>query len=268
MANYYNATIYRNTGFTAIHRPARRSVLEGITDKSYVQGIVVKRAEMPAIGYIDIQGSVKDVKGEQFNAPNSTGSHGPDGPFYNLEQADYIRLVRTGYPGDPDFIDISNNMTDPWNSPKTAEQKPLRVGYYFITGLEPLARNVTRVYLSYDYWLSAGGLDEVNLSGYKIRGHITDAEDAAGYNMVEEGVSLTKPLEIANYNNVGLTCINANNKVIIATAADLAAIEASTSWEDLAYIFAGSSNAFGKIPHHVAQSAIVTNMPDGEVLTS
>lgn len=268
MANYYNATIYRNTGFTALHRPARRSVLEAVTDKSYIQGIVVNRAEMPAIGFIDIQGSVKDVKGTQLNQPNSTGSHGPDGPFYNLEQADYVRLVRTGYPGDPDFIDISNNMSDPWNAAKTAEQKPLRVGYYFITGLEPLARNVTRVFLSYDYWLSAGGLDDVTLTGYKIRGHITDAEDAANYNMVEEGVSLSQPLEITNYADVGQTCINANNRVIISTPADLEKIEQATTWQDLKYMFEGSTNAYAQVPHHVGMTSIVTNMPDGEVLTS
>ncbi len=223
MANYYNVTGYKHTCFDVMNRPYSRTVLENSgLETIYMQGIALKRNDMRAITYIDLPGSVKDVKGTQQNAPNSVGSHGPDGPFYNWEEVDYIRLTRTGYPTDTDFIDITNNMQDPWNAPKTADQKHLRVGYYFVTGLEPLARNVTRLSLLFDAWTSCGAADELIIdTGYKVRGHITDAEDAASYNMTAEGIGNIYPLEVMAEANVSLPKQTADPYHIICSSVDL-----------------------------------------------
>ena len=223
MANYYNVTGYKHTYFDTMNRPYSRAVLEnsGI-ETIYMQGIAVKRNDMRSITYIDLPGSVKDVKGTQQNAPNSIGSHGPNGPFYNWEEVDYLRLTRTGYPGDEDFIDITNNMTDPWNATKTAEQKQLRVGYYFVTSIEPLARNITRLSLLFDAWTSCGASDELIIdTGYKVRGHITDAEDAASYNMTAEGIGNIYPLEVTAEANVSLPKHTADPYHIICSNVDL-----------------------------------------------
>lgn len=201
MANYYNVTAWKNTGFDYMNRPATREVLEGEyfkTSGNYVQfkGVAVKRDDIMGLQYIDLQGSVKDLRGDQVNAPNSTGTHGPDGPWYRLEAIDYLRLVRTGYPGDVDFVDISGNMSDPWNATGAEGTHP-QVYYFFVTGLQPMARNVTRLYLLLDTWTTLGGESELEIeSGFKIRGHITEAEDAAGYNLAPENIGLLEPLNL------------------------------------------------------------------------
>ena len=264
MANYYNVTAYKHTGFTALHRPARPAVLEAITDKAYIEGLALNRYDMPSIQSIDLQGSVKDVAGNQLNNPNSTGSHGPNGPFYNWEEVDYLRLVRTGYPGDTDFIDITNNMTDPWNATKTAEQKTLRVAYYFVTRLEPLSRNVTRLYLEYDPWLSAGGLDSVTLEGYKIRGHITDAEDASSFNMTDEGVTQTQPLEVSGYTEVGQSTLGLNPNAFIATSVDLDTIDKT----GITVTDGSGSQTFPKIPAVSVDTNVVLNLPGGDITSN
>lgn len=203
MANYYNVTGWRHTGFNYFNRPYSRSVLaqdDFTAEGQYFQmnGIAVNREDMFELGHIDLPGSVKDIIGDQVNAPNSTGTHGPGGPFYSWEEVDYIRLVRTGYPGDDDYIDISGNMSDPWNAPH--EGAKLFIAYYFVTGLRPIARNVTRVFLTIDLWLSLGGAEEINIdSGFKIRGHITEAEDASTYNLGAEPISLIDTLEVSQY---------------------------------------------------------------------
>ena len=200
MANYYNLTGWRHTGFDFRNRPYNRDVLntEYFTNSyNYFQmkGVVVKRDDTSGIQYVDVQGSVKDQRGDQVNAPNATGSQGPGGPWYTWEEVDYIRLARTGYPGDDDFIDISNNQLDPWNAP-SENHSPMKVGYYFVVGTKDLARNVTRLYLSIDDWLTEGGASELEIeTGYKIRGHITEAEDASTVNTASEAVGLIHPLE-------------------------------------------------------------------------
>ena len=47
--------------------------------------------------------------------PSQAGSQGPGGPFVDLEELDYACLIRTGYPGDNDFVNIGNSQ-DAYNN--------------------------------------------------------------------------------------------------------------------------------------------------------
>lgn len=205
MANYYNVTGWKHTGFDYYNRPFSREVLNGeyfTSEHNYFQmnGVAVKRDDTAGLTYIDLQGSVKDERGTQVNPPNATGVLGPGGPWYSWEEVDYIRLVRTGYPGDEDFVDISGYQKDPWNTPREGK---LYVAYYFVTGMEARARNVTRIYLMLDEWTTMGGASELEIeSGFKIRGHITEAEDADGYNLAPEQISLIEPLEVKSSSDI------------------------------------------------------------------
>lgn len=200
MANYYNLTGWKHTGFDFRNRSYSRDVLNTeyfTSPENYFQlkGVIIKRDDTSGITYVDVQGSVKDYRGDQVNAPNAVGSQGPGGPWYSWEEVDYVRLARTGYPGDDDFIDISENQLDPWNAPAEG-YKDMRVSYYFVVGTAPLARNVTRLYLDIDDWTTQGASDELEIeTGFKIRGHITEAEDASSYNTASEAVGLIHPLE-------------------------------------------------------------------------
>lgn len=228
MANYYNLTAWKHTGFDFLNRPYNRDVLNSpyFTDSNnYIQmkGIAVKRDDSSGVTYIDLQGSVKDLAGEQINSPNVTGSLGGGGPWYSWEEVDYIRLSRTGYPGEPDFLDISDNQTDPWNTAH-AGAKPVYVSYYFVTGLVPLARNVTRLLLQCDYWLTMGGADELEIeAGYKTRGHITDAEDSAEYNEASEDIGVIHPL-IAIGNEILNEDTSGTSQRVIVSTVDLTAL--------------------------------------------
>lgn len=224
MANYYNVCAWKHTGFDFKNRPFNREVLtqEYFTNpNNYIQmsGIAVRRDDTSGITYIDLPGSVKDVRGDQQNPPNTVGTHGPGGPWYAWEEVDYIRLTRTGYPGDEDFTDITGHVVDPWNAP--GQQRALFIGYYFVTGLQPLARNVTRLFLSIDTWLTQGGASELTIeSGFKIRGPVTDAEDAAGYNLGAESIGLIEPLEVKSHEILNLGSGGesvANNKFIVSS---------------------------------------------------
>lgn len=201
MANYYNVRAWKHTGFDYMNRPYSRSVLQSdyfTSAGNYItmQGITTNRDDMFEITQIDLQGSVKDLRGTQINEPNMTGSQGLNGAWYSWEEVDYLALIRTGYPGDEDFIDISGNLDDPWNAPPSGGKR-IRVAYYFVVGLEQRARNVTRLTLSCDMWTTLGGADELTIqTGYKIRGHITDAEDASSYNTASEGIGLIEPLSV------------------------------------------------------------------------
>lgn len=225
MANYYNLTAWKHTGFDYYNRPISREVLNQdyfTQGGNYIQmnGIAIKRDDMQGIKYIDLQGSVKDMRGEQINPPNAIGSQGPGGPWYSWEEVDYIRLVRTGYPGDEDYVDISGNQLDPWNTPH--EGFKLFVAYYFVTGLQPMARDVTRVFLALDEWTTMGGNEELEIeTGFKIRGHVTEAEDAAGYNLAPESVNLLEPLEVKSVGYVGDAPAVEGNYNIIVSAIDL-----------------------------------------------
>ena len=223
MANYYNVTLWKHTGFNELNRPFSREVLnqdyflDPQSHYSQMQGIAVNREDMTEISYIDLQGSIKDLQGEQVNAPNATGSQGPNGPWYSYEEVDYVRLVRTGYTGDVDFIDISNNQTDPWNA-DFGGKKDLRIAYYFVTGLEPKARNVTRIYLSCDYWTTCGASDELEIeAGFKTRGMITDAEDAESYNLASEDIGITEPLEVKGHADVNSDDGQGYNTILITS---------------------------------------------------
>lgn len=202
MGNYYNVTGWKHTGFNYYNRPFSRDVLNSeyfTSPGNYFQmdGIAVKRDDMDGLKYIDLQGSVKDLRGEQTNPPNHVGSLGPGGPWYSWEEVDYIRLTRTGYPGDEDYVDISGHQTDPWNSPRTGK---LFVAYYFVVGLEQRARNVTRLLLLLDEWTTMGGAGELEIeTGFKIRGPITDSEDAAGYNLAPESISPVEPMRVVGH---------------------------------------------------------------------
>lgn len=201
MANYYNVRAWKHTGFDYKNRPYSRSVLQGdyfTASNNYISmaGIAVNREDMFEITQIDLQGSVKDLRGEQVNTPNMTGSQGTGGPWYSWEEVDYLALIRTGYPGDEDFCDISGNMSDPWNTPP-AGGKDVRVAYYFVVNVIPQARNVTRLILAIDEWTTLGGADALEIeTGYKIRGHVTETEDASSYNTAPEGIGLIEPLTV------------------------------------------------------------------------
>lgn len=225
MANYYNVTGYKHTGFNTQNRPFSRELLESeefTSDSVYcqVKGIALNRQAMKDITSIDLQGSVKDLQGEQINPPNATGSQPVTDPWYNWEEVDYIRLSRTGYPGDPDYVDISGNMRDPWNA-DTGGRKHLRVAYYWVTDLEPLARDVTRLYLKYDAWTSCGASDELEIeTGFKIRGMITDAEDASSYNLASEEIGCVEPLITVSGGSVAIAD-DGSNYSVVATSANL-----------------------------------------------
>lgn len=201
MANYYNVRAWKHTGFDYKNRPYSRDIFGTAyftNSDNYIsmKGIAVNREDMFEITTIDLQGSVKDLRGEQVNSPNVTGSQGTGGPWYSWEEVDYLQLVRTGYPGDEDFVDISGNLTDPWAAPASGG-KDVRVGFYFVVGVTPLARNITRLTLSIDSWTTLGASDELEIeAGFKIRGHITDSEDSSTYNTAPEGIGLIEPLTI------------------------------------------------------------------------
>lgn len=227
MANYYNVTGWKHTGFDYRNRPYNREVLNTeyfTSSENYFQmnGVAVKRDDTSGLTYIDLQGSVKDYKGEQVNAPNAIGSQPVGGPFYSWEEVDYIRLARTGYPGDEDFIDISGNQLDPWNAPADGK-KQMRVGYYFVIGMQPLARNVTRLFLDLDDWTTMGGADELTIeTGYKIRGPVTEAEDASNFYTGAEAIGNIHPLECKGYQV--LNPDDNQRKNFVLSAADLSAM--------------------------------------------
>lgn len=243
MANYYNVTGYKHTGFDTMNRPFSRAVLEAeevtaSANRCQVKGIAVNRQAMQDITHIDLQGSVKDLKGEQLNAANITGSQELGGPYYNWEEVDYIRLVRTGYPGDEDFIDISGVESSPWEA-SSGGKKQLRIGYYFVTGLEPLARNVTRLYLLFDAWTSCGAADELIIdTGWKIRGHITDAEDKASYNMAAENISSIYPLEVISKADAAMAGDNTEKGIVGSSTA----LSQYTDEDSIGAILASATN--------------------------
>ena len=225
MANYYNVVGWKHTGFDFYNRPFSRDVLNTdyfTNSNNYFQmkGIAVKRDDSGDISYIDLPGSVKDLRGDQVNSPNSVGTHGPGGPWYSLEEVDYIRLARTGYPGDPDYVDITGHEKDPWNAPREGK---MWVSYYFVTGLQPMARNVTRVFLMLDEWTTMGGADELEIeTGFKIRGPISDAEDASSYNLAPEPISLIEPLKTISNTPLNDVPVEAGEKVdFLVSAIDL-----------------------------------------------
>lgn len=225
MANYYNVAAWKRTGFDPYNRPYSRDVLNteefsGTATYIQVDGIALGRTTMEGLITLKVPGSVKDIKGTQQNVPNSTGVHGPKGPFYSWEEVDYVRITRTGYPGDDDYVDISGNQKDPWNTPH--EGAKLFIGYYFVVGMDAVARNVTRLYLAMDYWTTCGAADELTIeSGFKIAGHITEAEDASSYNLYPSPIGLIEPLEVKSLGYVdGQWSVKGNTNIIIS-AADL-----------------------------------------------
>ncbi len=263
MANYYNLTGWKRTGFDVNNRPYNREVLEQDYFRQSgnyftMQGIIVKRDDMRGVTWIELPGSVKDIIGQQENAPSQTGPFGPGGPFYSWEEIDYIRLVRNGYPGDVDYVDISGNMDDPWNAPH--EGKKLFVGYYFVTGLSPTARNTTIVYLMMDEWLSCGGADELEIeSGFKIRGHITESEDASSYNMIPEPIGISEPL-ITISNAYLNNDISMESYDVVVSAIDLAQYDDVDTIEGfVAQASTGQSIVFPAIAA-VSQNTIVQNV--------
>ena len=269
MANYYNMTAWKHTGFDYRNRPYSRDVLNTdyfLQSGNYIQvaGLIVKRDDTSGLTYIDLQGSVKDIYGEQVNSPNITGSQGPGGPWYSWEEVDYIRLARTGYPGDDTFIDISGHEQDPWNAP-AGDGKPVYIGYYFVVGLEQVARNVTRMYLECDYWLTMGGADELEIeTGYKIRGPITDAEDAASYNESAEGIGLVHPLITIGHQILNPSSAAAGSTSIIVSATDIAEIADGSTMDAFTITDSGGNTyAIPKIVTVNGGSHITLNEPDG-----
>lgn len=266
MANYYNLTAWKHTGFDFRNRPYNRDVLNTeyfLQTDNYIQmaGIVVKRDDTSGLTYIDVQGSVKDIRGTQVNAPNITGSQGPGGPWYSWEEVDYVRLARTGYPNDEDFVDISGNQHDPWNAPHSG--KPVYTGYYFVTGLQQLARNVTRLFLEEDYWLTMGGADELEIeTGYKIRGPITEAEDSSSYNESAEGIGLIHPLITIGHQTLNPQATQ-SGKSFIVSAVDISTIADSASMDGLSVSAGDSTYVIPKIDKASKSGNIVLKEPDG-----
>lgn len=266
MANYYNLTAWKHTGFDYRNRPYTRDVLntEYFTQSDhYIQlkGIVVKRDDTSGLTYIDVQGSVKDIRGDQVNAPNVTGSQGPGGPWYSWEEVDYVRLARTGYPGDEDFVDITDYQKDPWNAPHAG--KPVYTGYYFVTGLQELARNITRLFLSLDFWTTMGGASELEIeTGYKIRGPITDAEDSSSYNDSAEGIGLIHPLI-----TIGHQSLNKNTSAsiirVLVSSTDLSDLADTDSMDSITISGSGITYAIPKIKKASSSGRITLKEPDG-----
>lgn len=218
MANYYNITGYRNTGFDPYNLPFSREVFAQtyFTDpNNYFQmdGITVKRDDLMGLRYIDLPGSVKDLRGSQINVPNSTGIHGPNGPWYKLENVDYLRISRTGYPGDEDFIDITGNMSKPWET-------GIQVGFYFVTSIEPKARNVTRLYLELDVWTTCSDKLQIT-NGFKIQGPITDQEDSMTFNTSPENIGLIYPMETTQPKLVSEEFSVTDGSAIVVSPVDL-----------------------------------------------
>ena len=285
MANYYNVTMWKHTGFDYNNRPFSRDVLNQdyfINPEnrySQMKGIAVNRSDMTQITYIDLQGSVKDLQGDQVNAPNATGSQGTGGPWYSLEEVDYLRLARTGYPGDVDFIDISNNQLDPWNADEGG-RKQQRIAYYFVTGLEPRARDVTRVYLDCDLWTTCGASDELEIEyGYKTRGMITDSEDSSSYNLASENIGIIEPLEVKGVGNLTPSASTKSSTVLV-TSVDMAQYTESQSpsgklepKENLSAFMATTSNGNGvaipvikSIDNKDINYQVQTVSPDGQTI--
>lgn len=231
MANYYNVAGWRKTGFNFYNRPYNREVLnrDEFRDGYFViPTISVNRQDMMEINYIDIQGSVKDLTGTQINEPNQTGPQGPGGPWYSWEEVDYIRLTRTGYPGDPDYVDISGNVDEPWLSGGGGGK--LFIAYYFVTGLEPMARNVTRVFLAVDTWTTMGGADELFIeTGYKIRGHVTEEEDEEIFNLAPEAITNSSPLEVKSHEVLQIPGATVENTEFLVSSIDLTQYQSSMS---------------------------------------
>lgn len=265
MANYYNLVGWKHTGFNFFNRPSSRDVLNleyFLSKENYFQmkGVTVKRDDTQGLSYIDLQGSVKDERGEQVSPPNTTGVIGPGGPWYSLEEIDYIRLTRTGYPGDEDFVDISGHQTDPWNSPREGK---LYVAYYFVTGLKPVSRNVTRVFLLLDDWTTMGGISELEIeTGFKIRGHITEAEDAAGYNLAPETIGLLEPLEVKSHGYVNdVPALDGSNDIIVSSI-DLTQYSEETSVDAfVAQAANGQSVVFPALSSVSQDTQIQCNVP-------
>lgn len=262
MANYYNLTGWQRTGFDFYNRPESPEVLaqdEFKNNMIRLDGILANRDDMAGITSIQIQGSVKDVRGAQINDPNSTGAHGKS-PYYSLEEIDYIRLVRTGYPGDDDFVDISDNPDNPQDVPH--EGAKLYIAYYFVTGLEPVSRNVTRMYLSIDYWLTCGGANELMIeAGFKTGGMVTDAEDAASYNLSPIPIGLLEPLTVTSHAVIDAGWDASGNYNIITSAADLSQYEPGTNVDALvALASTGQAVSFPKIQttQHESRITLVT----------
>ena len=264
MANYYNVTGYRRTGFNPMNRPFSREVFNDEWFRSpsnyfQVNGIAINRDDMSQITSIRLQGSVKDIKGDQNNEPNSTGAHGPGGPFYSWEEVDYIRLVRTGYPGDEDYVDISGYMDEPWNAPHDGGK--LFIGYYFVTGLSAVSRTVTEIYLQMDYWVSLGGAEELEIeSGAKVRGHITESEDASSFNLSGESIGLTEPLTTISNGYVATEDKGVYD--IIVSAIDLTQYDQSDEIDGfIAQASNGQSVVFPAINAVNESTSIRTNIP-------
>lgn len=170
--------------------------------------------------YIDVKGSVKDYKGTQIGFP-SAGSKPLGGPYFSLEEVDYIRLTRNGYPGDEDYVNVDGDIPSPWT--QQPEGYKLNVVYYFVTGMVPKARNVTRIFLMIDEWTTLGGVggsSEVEFTnGFKIQGSISEAWDAANISLTGEAIGLSEPIEIKSSNRINT--LSGSKSDIIMSGSDL-----------------------------------------------
>lgn len=250
MANYYNLAGWKKTGFNFYNRPYNREVLsQGEFQAEYfqVEGIQINRQDMGSITSIKVPGSVKDLTGQQINPPNSTGEHGPGGPWYSWEEVDYIRLTRTGYPGDPDYVDISGNPLEPWAVGGGGGK--LFIAYYFVVGMEPIARNQTMLYLAIDEWTTMGGAEELIIeTGYKVRGHITEEEDEESWNVAPENISLIEPLETKKHQIINVPGATVENEEFLVSSIDLTQYSQEMSVDAfVAQAVSGQSVAFPAI---------------------
>lgn len=266
MANYYNLAGWRKTGFNYYNRPYNREVLSGgdfQAEYFQMDGIQVNRDDMGSIQSIRVPGSVKDLTGEQINPPNSTGPHGPGGPWYSWEEVDYIRLTRTGYPGDPDYVDISGNALEPWAAGGGGGK--LFIAYYFVVGMKPIARDVTELFLMIDEWTTMGGPDELEIeSGFKVRGHITEEEDESTFNLAPEPISPIAPLKVKAHKVIEVPGATVENTEFIVSSIDLTQYQQSMSVDAfVAQAVSGQSVAFPAIRSVSDGGWIRLSEPDG-----
>lgn len=216
MANYYNLRGWKKTGINRMNRPFSPEKLNDImAGKEYFQlsSIQLNRSDLYGLTYIDVQGSVKDIGGVQMGNPSQYGSQGPGGPFVDLEELDYACLIRTGYPGDNDFVNIGNSQ-DAYNNPA------VNSAFFFVGTPIPLSRNVTRLPLELDAWTTMMLDPNIEMGGFKIRGPITDIEDAQSFNLSAEDYTLSEPLYVRDAQPVDVGSTG-DYKLFAVSAADL-----------------------------------------------
>ena len=100
-----------------------------------------------------------------------------DDNYYNLVDVDYVKLV-------------SNDVTQP------------NTFYYAVTNVTAMSGNSVSLSLDLDALLTMGGVSNLTVSGYQVRGHIAKADDVLFGNNLPEDFVPSNPLENSDYIDV------------------------------------------------------------------